>query len=85
MRGFVGVRRDEAANEYSFGEREAEDVALAVMMLENNGRVGDSGTENYRFRRLLTDYPSGRDTMLPSFFKERQLDKYSTLPPRTPR
>ena len=55
------------------------------MMLENNGRVGDSGVENYRFRRLLSEYPSGKDTSLHTFFKQRQLDKYSTLAPRTPR
>ena len=85
MRGFVAVRRVEAAQEYLFKEREAEDVAMAVMMLENNGRVGDSAMENYRFRRLLSECPSGNDTMLPSYFKEKRLNKYSTLAPRTPR
>lgn len=83
MQCSLGRRRNEAAQSYLFKERETEDVALAVMMLENNGRIGDSGTENYRFRRLLTEYPPGHDSSVPSFFKTRQLDKYSTLnPPR---
>jgi len=59
------------------GERESEDIAIAAMMLEHNGRAGDTGMENYRFRRLLQEYPAGRSSSLPSFFRERQLNKYS--------